>query len=122
MPSDLRDSEKGLHCRTYGECAPLLFLRQGLPVCSSDCPGTHAVDEVGLKLELCLPLIPRHLPLLILVVGCGFLVWVLFGGVGGGVLFSFCSRGQFELMIFMWWPLKCWAHSTGIAIIHSHSH
>lgn len=91
-------------------------------MCSSDCPGAHAVDEVGLKLELCLPLIPRPLPLLILVVGCVFLVWVLFGGVGRVFCLVFVARVSFELVIFMCWPLKCWAHSTGIAIIHSHSH
>lgn len=63
-------------------------------MCSSDCPGAHAVDEVGLKLELCLPLIPRPLPLLILVVGCVFFGLGFIWGSREGVLFSFCSRGQ----------------------------
>lgn len=95
MPSDLRESEKSALQNIRRMCHPSFIFQDRVSLCAAlDCPGTHAVDEVGLKLELCLPLIPRHLPLLILVVGCGFLVWVLFGGVGGGVLFNFCSRGQ----------------------------
>ena len=34
------------------------FLRQGFSLCSPGCPGTHAVDQAGLKLRdshLCLP-------------------------------------------------------------------
>ena len=48
------------HILTRIYCLALFcFLRQGLSQ-SSDCPGTHYVDQVGLELtEICLPLPPE---------------------------------------------------------------
>jgi hypothetical protein len=56
------------------------FPRQGFSLCSPGCPGTHSVDQVGLKLtrSACLCLLSLHLllNLSICVYGCSVCLYV----------------------------------------------
>ena len=87
-------------------------------MCSSECPGTHSIDQVSLELRD--PQVSASIDfsccLWFFCFGfffcCCFLFVCLF--VFWGVVFVFVALASFELMIFMCWPLKYWAHRTGI--------
>lgn len=94
--------------RTYNTAPLFYFLGgQGLTVCSSECPGTHSIDQVGLELRD--PQVSASID---------FSCWLWFFCFGFvffccflGFFLFFVAQASFELMC---WLLKYWAHRTDI--------